>query len=718
MSSNALISHFLIGLPSSGKSALAQQWIQHFPNTVWISTDTIRASLFGDETVQGRWAEVETVAIQEIKAAIGQNQSVIYDATNVRRAWRLGLMQKFAEFPCHWIAWKFGTSLETCKARNLGRDRQVPDAVMDQFHAALKQFPPEIGEGFASVLPVPLRDGAFDFMSIERAIQGLDRSMQAKKNRTSKYEFHPYSSLLEFERLMYLTATLMRFPGLGSWQYRHPDWLQEKCKEESLEFPSAEAEIAAVVTHEYGAIYGDEGAIARNLLWLKLNGFVNAPFSSAPLQVCPDSSLKTDYKTPFTHRYSEWSAFDRLMQIIRFLAHHPQLHQSQKNVTAGLLDGLRQVGVTPPQQKRGSDASLERRNPLLSSEEWRDNLRKDIEVALKPYGIMTPKPMRDGYFVGVGILSAPELLRIYYGLESQAKHLSDPVALQAYETFRDRLHYLNLEPNEMYPVRQVLNQQIVATEILPALSLGHEHNLVQLEAAIQASQTVWIRHLSQSAEFDQDTQKAAAFEVLPLQIVFHSIAWYLSYERQDNQLLEYYRLDRLTLEPNSSVHPRQTLERTRQKLLLSRVERLQAAGYGVYLGRDPVQQQSFLHSDPAVRKLMTDVLELWCDTQIFRFISEGTNRFAKLEMSPRLTAMTEQERRKIFKLKRTNDADYPHRLKAWLPIWSLRDSVDLRTWILRFGASVKVISPDFLARDIADRSRALAAVYSERHETE
>lgn len=344
MSSNALINHVLIGLPSSGKSTLAQQWIQHFPNTVWVSTDAIRARLFGDATVQGDWAEVEAVAFQQIKSAIAQKQSVIYDATNVRRAWRLGFMQNFVEFPCHWMAWKFGTSLETCKARNLGRDRQVPDIILDQFHAALKQFPPEIGEGFASVLPVPLQDGAFDFVAIERAIQGLDRSIQAKKNRTSKYEFHPYSSLLEFERLMYLIATLMRFPGLGCWQFSHPDWLQKTCKQESLDFPSAEAEIAAVMTHEYGAIYGDQGTIARNLVWLKLNGFINAPFSPAPLRFCSDSSLKQNDRTPFIHRYSDWAAFDRLMQVIRFLAHHPQLHQSQKNVTAGLLDGLKQVG--------------------------------------------------------------------------------------------------------------------------------------------------------------------------------------------------------------------------------------------------------------------------------------------------------------------------------------------------------------------------------------
>jgi WYL domain len=570
--------------------------------------------------------------------------------------------------------------------------------VIDQFSQAVEAFLPEIGEGFAAVRTVPFRDGQFDFEAIASAIEKLPQSIQHQKNRISQYQLHPYSDLLAFERLMYLISALMQFPGLGNWQQHHPTWLQRELGQSCLpNFPSAAAEIAAVMERKYGVVYGDQEAIAHNLDWLQTNHFINTPFSAAPLQFESDLVSLVDRPNLLTHRYSDRTPFDRLMQLIRFLAHHPQLYQSHKNVRSSLLDGLKQQGIVPVQSKQ-ADSTLQ------------NNLRKDIETGLKPYGIMTSKPMRNGYFVGTGILSAPELLQVYYGLESQAKHLSDPVALKAYEIFRDRLTYLNLEPHEMYPVRQVLSQQIVAPELLSSTALGHERNLAQLEDAIQMGQTVWIRHLNQAAEFEQDTQKTTAYEVLPLQIVFYSIAWYMGYERQDNQLLEYYRLDRLTLEPNSSRLQRHSREKQTQ--LRQRLERLQVAGYGVYLGRDPAQQSAFLSADAKVQKSMMDVLELWFDTRMFRFVSEGTNRFADLQMSPRLTAMSVQERQQVFKLKISSDANYPHRLRAKLPVWTLRESVDLRTWIIGFGNSVKVISPGFLATEIAERGRAIAALYS------
>ena len=55
------ICHCLIGLPGSGKSTFARQWVEYDPNCIIISTDTIRAELFGDETIQGDWNLIEQV---------------------------------------------------------------------------------------------------------------------------------------------------------------------------------------------------------------------------------------------------------------------------------------------------------------------------------------------------------------------------------------------------------------------------------------------------------------------------------------------------------------------------------------------------------------------------------------------------------------------------------------------------------------------------------
>ncbi|MBW4428061.1 MAG: ATP-binding protein [Nostoc desertorum CM1-VF14] len=53
-----LICHYLIGPPGSGKSTLAAQMSQLIPNSRIISTDQIRGKLYGNEEIQGDWAEI------------------------------------------------------------------------------------------------------------------------------------------------------------------------------------------------------------------------------------------------------------------------------------------------------------------------------------------------------------------------------------------------------------------------------------------------------------------------------------------------------------------------------------------------------------------------------------------------------------------------------------------------------------------------------------
>ncbi|NJR58666.1 MAG: ATP-binding protein [Cyanobacteria bacterium CRU_2_1] len=53
-----LLGHVLIGVPGSGKSTFAQQWIARSPEYIWLSTDRIRAELFGDAANQGDWEKI------------------------------------------------------------------------------------------------------------------------------------------------------------------------------------------------------------------------------------------------------------------------------------------------------------------------------------------------------------------------------------------------------------------------------------------------------------------------------------------------------------------------------------------------------------------------------------------------------------------------------------------------------------------------------------
>ena len=88
------VNHILIGVPSSGKSTFAQHLAQLDPRYCIVSTDDVRRDLFGDESIQGDWKQIEIEVLNQIKNAIASGQLIIYDATNVKRAWRLNFLQK------------------------------------------------------------------------------------------------------------------------------------------------------------------------------------------------------------------------------------------------------------------------------------------------------------------------------------------------------------------------------------------------------------------------------------------------------------------------------------------------------------------------------------------------------------------------------------------------------------------------------------------------
>ncbi len=146
-----LLCHLLVGLPSSGKSTFAQQLNQQIPNSVIISTDAIRFRLYGDESIQGNWGQIEEAVIEQIRLAITYEQTVIYDATNVRLAWRNSILDKVSDLNSEWIAWWIKTPVNVCKYWNRRRSRQVPNRVINIYYDDLIESPPTVKEGFLAV---------------------------------------------------------------------------------------------------------------------------------------------------------------------------------------------------------------------------------------------------------------------------------------------------------------------------------------------------------------------------------------------------------------------------------------------------------------------------------------------------------------------------------------------------------------------------------------
>lgn len=150
----------LVGIPGSGKSTWARQFVQTQPGYRVVSTDQIRADLFGDDAIQGDWAQiwpqVQSQWQQGMKAIRqGQLRGMIYDATNCRRHYRrqvLALARQLGFNPVI-LCW-FDVPLSLGLQRNRRRSRQVPEAIIESMFRQLQGAPPATSEGVDQIIRI------------------------------------------------------------------------------------------------------------------------------------------------------------------------------------------------------------------------------------------------------------------------------------------------------------------------------------------------------------------------------------------------------------------------------------------------------------------------------------------------------------------------------------------------------------------------------------
>lgn len=141
----------LCGIPGSGKSTYAKTYTERNYNTIHLSSDEIRKELYGDENIQGNPGEVFTLMQKRAVEAFNNGYSVLYDATNITRKDRSGIISacpKFAKIECH-IIW---APIEECIRRDAERDRTVGKEVIDRM---LKRFQaPYYDEGIDDIMVI------------------------------------------------------------------------------------------------------------------------------------------------------------------------------------------------------------------------------------------------------------------------------------------------------------------------------------------------------------------------------------------------------------------------------------------------------------------------------------------------------------------------------------------------------------------------------------
>lgn len=126
----------LVGPPGCGKSTYAKRYVRGHDNTVYLSSDQIRQELYGDESIQDNPGQVFALMQARAVEALRSWQNVVYDATNMTRKDRAGIIAacpKFVKIEVH-VVW---APIETCIERDAARERTVGKKVIDKM---LKRF--------------------------------------------------------------------------------------------------------------------------------------------------------------------------------------------------------------------------------------------------------------------------------------------------------------------------------------------------------------------------------------------------------------------------------------------------------------------------------------------------------------------------------------------------------------------------------------------------
>ncbi|MDA1314510.1 MAG: AAA family ATPase [Acidobacteria bacterium] len=140
-----------IGLPGAGKST----WF-HKQGITPLSSDHLRFLLADDEDEQGFQAEIFRTLrfLLDMRVKMGRPVSYI-DATNLVIEQRQPFLDQARELDVAMEAIFFDVPLDVCLKRNSGRQRRVPQDVMQAMAEALE--PPTIEEGFSKITVIGVR---------------------------------------------------------------------------------------------------------------------------------------------------------------------------------------------------------------------------------------------------------------------------------------------------------------------------------------------------------------------------------------------------------------------------------------------------------------------------------------------------------------------------------------------------------------------------------
>jgi len=387
-------------------------------------------------------------------------------------------------------------------------------------------------------------------------------------------------------------------------------------------------------------------------------------------------------KRPEIHRYSDRTAFDRLSVAIATLARYPGVGCATGETKSGQHHALVEVRTKMQSVARALNLHWEDNYPATAT------IRKDLEL-LKDYGILDRRMYRWGYYLGKGAIDLAELSCVLDALNSQAKYQGDPFVRQIAARLAKRFKGLNFtnEGRLFYPIRQQIDTSIVFTDPSEMMEQGkYRHTLFerleQLEAAILGGKTIELHRVSDP----YDPTNVGLDRIIPLQLIYSDIAWYLICENVADRHLSVNRLDRYSDYYREIDLPGRDLSVQRERLDLAHL--LLTNGWGLYLGSLDEQRTELAKTLTLTRI----VVRFW--SPVLTFIQEGERR----HHTQRIRAGKKDD------LGWMSYLDY----EVTLPPRSVNEFM---LWVNRFMDAAQIISPPALIDRHLAQARGIIAKY-------
>jgi predicted kinase len=122
------------GLPASGKSTWAKQWVVAAPNRVRVNRDDIREEFYGKDYKQNGDAEnkVSEIENNRLHAALRSKKSVVSDNMHLNPRFLKNFHKMAAQYGLKLQHRDFPIDIEEAKRRNANRERVVPPEIIDK----------------------------------------------------------------------------------------------------------------------------------------------------------------------------------------------------------------------------------------------------------------------------------------------------------------------------------------------------------------------------------------------------------------------------------------------------------------------------------------------------------------------------------------------------------------------------------------------------------